>query len=145
MKFKIFIDNAERQVDATPDGTVVIDGKSFATKVSGSGREKRTVQVGDKTYELRLVDCGEDKTCAPSEFVLELGGERVAIAVKDVLKSAPQVVTAPAASALATAAAGRQIGRRLQRRGVRSRTGQDRRRESQGGRRGQGGGSGSHP
>ncbi len=96
MRFKIFIDNTERQIEAAPDGTVVIDGKSFTTKVSGSGVEKRTVQVGDKTYELRLVDCGEEKTCAPSEFVLELAGERVAVAVKDVVKTEPQ---APAATA----------------------------------------------
>ena len=91
MKFKIMIDNAERQVEAAADGTVVMDGKSYQTKVSGSGNEKLTVQVGEKTYEIRFVGCGDEKECSVGEYVLELSGERVPVAVKDVVKEAAQV------------------------------------------------------
>ena len=37
MKFKIDIDNAEHQVEAAADGSLVIDGKAFKAKVSGGG------------------------------------------------------------------------------------------------------------
>ena len=76
MKFKIYIDNAERQVEASADGSLVIDGKSYKTQVSGSGNERRTVKVGDKTYEIRFVDCGDEKECSVGEYVLEVAGER---------------------------------------------------------------------
>lgn len=104
MKFKILFDKTERQVDASADGSVVIDGKSYKTKVSGSGKDKRTVQVGDKTYEIRFVKCEEDEECSLGEYVLEVAGERVPVAVKDVFKEA-QPTTAPAAPAVAALAA----------------------------------------
>lgn len=108
MKFKINIDNAERQVEAAADGTILIDGKSFNAKVTGSGPAKRTVQVGDKTYEVHVVKRSEGKDGTSGEYVLELAGERVTAAVKDIAKGAPQVaaaapVQAPSAPAAKTA------------------------------------------
>jgi biotin carboxyl carrier protein len=104
VKFKIDIDNAERQVEAFADGTVVIDGKSFKTKVSGSGKEKRTVQVGEKTYEVRVAKRSDGEEGAPIEFVLEVAGERVTAKAKDVTKSAPQAAAAAPAAAPVQAA-----------------------------------------
>ena len=104
MKFKIYIDNAERQVEASADGSLVIDGKSYKTQVSGSGSEKRTVKVGDKTYEIRFVDCGDERECSVGEYVLEVAGERVATAVKDLVKEEPQVAMTVAAAPAAAAA-----------------------------------------
>jgi len=105
VKFKILIDSAERQVDAGADGTVAIDGKSYKAKVSGSGNEKRTVQLGEKTYEIRFVGCGDEKECSVGEYVLELSGERVAVAVKDIVKDTAQAASPPAAPATITEAA----------------------------------------
>ncbi len=106
MKFKIDIDSAERQVEAAADGSVVIDGKSFKTKVSGAGKERRTVQVGDKTHEVRVVKRTDGKDGAPTEFVLELDGERVPVTVKDIAKGGPQnAAPAPVASAAPAAKA----------------------------------------
>ena len=104
MKFKIDIDKAERAAEVAADGTVIVDGKTFKAKVSGVGAEKRLVQVGDKTYEVRVVKRVDGNEGASSEFLLELAGERVPVTVKDVTKSAAQVA-APAPSAAPTAAA----------------------------------------
>ena len=41
VKFKIHIDNAEHQVEARADGTVVLDGETFAAKVSNPGADRR--------------------------------------------------------------------------------------------------------
>jgi pyruvate carboxylase subunit B len=105
VKFKIEIDNAERQVEAAADGSLVIDSKSFKAKVSGAGKDKRTVQVGDKTYEVRIVKLGEGKEGASSEYVLELDGERVPVTVKEFTKGAPQVAAPAQASGQASATA----------------------------------------
>jgi biotin carboxyl carrier protein len=105
VKFKIDIDNAERQVEAGADGTVVIDGKSFKAKVSGAGKEKRTVQVGDKTYEVRVAKRADGEGGAPTELVLELAGELVPVTVKDMAKSAPQGAAPAVAAAPAVEAA----------------------------------------
>jgi biotin carboxyl carrier protein len=105
VKFKIDIDSAERQVEAAADGSLVIDGKSFKAKVSGSGSSKRTVQVGDKTYEVLIVKQAEAKDGTPSEYVLEVAGERVPVTVKEVANTAPQAVAAGAAPAEAAAPA----------------------------------------
>jgi glutaconyl-CoA/methylmalonyl-CoA decarboxylase subunit gamma len=63
------------------------------------------VQVGDKTYEVRVVKRVDGNDGASSEFLLELAGERVPVTVKDITKSAPQVAgpapaSAPAAKAV---------------------------------------------
>jgi biotin carboxyl carrier protein len=101
VKFKIDIDKAEHQVEAAADGTLVIDGRSFKAKVSGTGKEKRTVQVGDTTYEVVVARRTEGKDGAPSEFILEVAGERVPVTVREVSKGAPQVAAPAAAPAAA--------------------------------------------
>jgi biotin carboxyl carrier protein len=96
VKFTIDIDGTTRQVEATADGTLVIDGQTFQVKVGGASGDKRTVQVGDKTYEVRVVegaDTGQGATTSaaptggPTAYVLEIAGERVPVAVTTIRKA----------------------------------------------------------
>jgi biotin carboxyl carrier protein len=86
VKFKIKIDGAQHEVDAAADGTVVIDGLGLQTKIAGSGGDKRTVQVGDSTFEIRVFRRGDPEAGDSSEYVLEVAGERVSLSVADVVK-----------------------------------------------------------
>lgn len=97
MKFKIHIDGSERQVEAGPDGRTVVDGESFQAKVSKPSDDRRLVQVGDKTYEIRIVDNCVDT----GGVVLEVAGERVPMTVTEVVKTAPGAVAATSAAAVA--------------------------------------------
>ena len=107
MKFKIQIDGAEHEVEATAAGAVSLGGETFEAKVNKPSADRRMVQVGDKTYEVRVVE-----NCADTGiFVLEIAGERVPVTVSDVTKSAPVAVRA-AASAGGADAAGGQAARR---------------------------------
>lgn len=101
MKFKINIDSKEHQVEAKADGTVVLDGETFAAKVSNPGADRRLVQVGDTTYEIRTVDDCTDAGVA----VLELAGERIPLTVTGVSKGLGGSATAPAMVPAAGAAA----------------------------------------
>jgi biotin carboxyl carrier protein len=95
MEFKIIIDNKEHQVEAKADGTVMLDGETFAAKVSNSGADRRMVQVGDTTYEIRTVDNCTDSGIA----VLELAGERIPMTVTGVTKGAGGSATTAATGA----------------------------------------------
>jgi biotin carboxyl carrier protein len=95
MKFKMNIDNVERAVEVQADGTVVVDGKKFTAVVNNGGVDRRLIQVGEGSYELRTVD---DRSEAGS-IVLELAGERIPLTVTEVSKSKP----APAVAAVAAA------------------------------------------
>jgi glutaconyl-CoA decarboxylase len=82
MKFKIHIDNVEHQVEAAADGTVVVDGETVPVQVSSPGGDRRAVQVGDTSFEIRTVeDCADTGI-----FVLELAGERIPLTVTDVAR-----------------------------------------------------------
>ncbi len=96
MKFKIDIDGSEREVEATAEGTLAIDGEKFKVKVTGSTGDRRTVQVGDKTYEVRIVQRSEDEA-ASTGYVLEVAGERVPVAVREVAIESPPAAVVPAA------------------------------------------------
>ncbi len=90
MKFKIQIDVAEHEVEATAAGSVSVGGEAFEAKMTKPSADRRNVQVGDKTYEIRVVE-----NCADTGiFVLEIAGERVPITVSDVAKSAPVATAA---------------------------------------------------
>lgn len=93
MKFRIHVDGAERDVEARADGTVVFGGDSFPAKVGRPADDRRMVQVGDKTYEVRIVE-----NCAETGIlVLEIAGERIPVTVTDVVKSASMAVPASGA------------------------------------------------
>jgi len=97
MKFKIHVDGAEHEVEAGADGRLVLDGKTFQAKVGRSSDDRRMVQLGDKTYEVRVVE-----NCVDTGIVvLELAGERVPMTVTEVAKVAPAAVLATAVPAAA--------------------------------------------
>lgn len=89
MRFKIQIDGADHEVEADAGGKVNLAGESFETKLGRPSTDRRTVQVGDKSYEVRVVE-----NCADGGiFILEIAGERVPITVSEVVKSAPVAAT----------------------------------------------------
>jgi biotin carboxyl carrier protein len=87
VKFKINLDSEQHQVDAAADGTLVVDGEVFQAKVSCPSADRRTVQLGDKTYEVRVVTSGKTggaDGAATDAFLLEIAGERVPVSVSEV-------------------------------------------------------------
>jgi biotin carboxyl carrier protein len=97
MKFNIHLDNAEHTVDAAADGTLVVDSEAFEVRVSCPSGDRRTVQVGDKTYEVRVVAgcatggasgvaAGDGASGGPAgSYMLEIAGERVPVTVTEVI------------------------------------------------------------
>jgi biotin carboxyl carrier protein len=84
VKFKIHLDGAEHEIEATADGRLVLDGEVLQAKVNNLSDDRRMVQVGEKTFEVRVVEDCADTGIA----VLELAGERISMAVTDVVKGA---------------------------------------------------------
>lgn len=113
MKFKIDIDGKEREVEAAADGTLLVDGERFTARVTSSASDKRVVQVGDKTFEVRIAKRVEDEEGAPGGYVLEVGGERVPLIVSEVVKQSAQA-TAGAAAGTAQPSAGVEPGAKAQ-------------------------------
>lgn len=103
MKFKIHLDGAEHEIEATADGRLVLDGEVLQAKVNNLSDDRRMVQVGEKTFEVRVVEDCADTGIA----VLELAGERISMAVTDVVKGAPAVDSGRAAGAAPVAMPGR--------------------------------------
>jgi biotin carboxyl carrier protein len=85
VKFKIHLDGAEHEIEATADGKLVLDGEILQVKVNNPSDDRRMVQVEEKTYEVRVVEDCADTGIA----VLELAGERIPMTVTDVVKGAP--------------------------------------------------------
>ncbi len=84
MKFRVHIDGVEHQVEATVDGALLLDGEPFRAKVNGPSDDRRTVQLGSKTYDVRVVE-----NCIDTGLVvLELAGERISLSVSGVEKGA---------------------------------------------------------
>jgi len=99
VKFKIHVDGVEHEVEAAADGKVVLGGEVFQAKLGRPSPERRTVQLGDESYEIRVVE-----DCADTGIVvLEVAGERVPLTVTDVVKSVA-AAPAPAAPAVPPAA-----------------------------------------
>jgi biotin carboxyl carrier protein len=83
VEFKIQIDGAAHQIEANPNGTVSFGGETFEAKVGRPSDDRRMIQLGDKSYEVRIVE-----SCADTGvFVLEIAGERIPLSVTDVSKS----------------------------------------------------------
>ena len=96
MRFRIQIDGTDHRIVAGTDGTLAVDADKFETKVSRPTSDRRLVQVGDKSFEVRVIEDHTDlgaRTC-----VLELAGERVLAAVADLSKDRAPVakVASPA-------------------------------------------------
>ncbi len=80
MKFRVKIDGVDHQIVSSPDGTLAVDAHRFDVKLSRPSGDRRVVQVGEKSYEVRIAESdGEAGT-----HVLELAGERIPISVMDI-------------------------------------------------------------
>jgi biotin carboxyl carrier protein len=112
MKFKLQADGREYEVSAAPGGTVTIDGQVFECRFTSSSVDRRLLQVGEKTFEVRVVDGYAEVGC----FTLEVAGERVPVTASQVVRegggAAPVAVPAPPAApgAAAESAAGAALG-----------------------------------
>jgi len=102
VRFRLQVDGKEYLISAAPDGAVTIDGEAFASKTGSVTADRRMIQVGDKNYEIRIVESTEEVGC----FTLEVAGERVPLTVSDLVREMPGAATAQGAgSATASAAA----------------------------------------
>jgi glutaconyl-CoA/methylmalonyl-CoA decarboxylase subunit gamma len=121
VRFKIRVDGTEREVEMAADGTLVLDGETFQTNVSSTAGGHRTVQVGETSYEVRIV--GDDEKTGPATpdgaasdgaasaaYVLEIAGERVPVTVSNVTKGGPSA-EAPAGTPSLSAAGGGGVAR----------------------------------
>jgi glutaconyl-CoA/methylmalonyl-CoA decarboxylase subunit gamma len=101
VKFKLQVDGKEYAITAAADGTVTIDDETFAIKPGAVTGDKRTIQVGEKNYEIWVVESTEDVGC----FTLEVAGERVPLTASDLVRESGPVTTATSAAAAGAAAA----------------------------------------
>ncbi len=79
MRFRLRVDDADHPVAAGKDGALTVDSDGFKTKVSSPAPDRRIVQVGDKSYDIRIVEDG----AGAGRYVLELSGELVEATVTD--------------------------------------------------------------
>jgi biotin carboxyl carrier protein len=101
MKFKLQVDGKEYEVMAAADGAVTINGETFETKTASASAEKRMLQVGEKSFEVRVVETTQDVGC----FTLEVAGERVPLTVSDLVRESGPAATRTSAAAAGAAAA----------------------------------------
>ncbi len=101
MRFSAKVDGGEHTVIAGADGTVAVDGQVLSAKLTKPSADRRVVTVAEKSYEVRIVEGSAEK----GEFLIELGGERIRVAVSAVQKGATFRAGGAASTAAATAAA----------------------------------------
>ncbi len=80
MKFRVKIDGVDHQVVSNPDGVLAVDSHRFDVKVSRPSGDRRVVQIGEKSYEVRIANSDVEA----GSHVLELAGERIPISVMDI-------------------------------------------------------------
>ena len=82
----------EHPVAASASGALSVGSDSFRTTVTSLNPLKRRVTVGEKSFEVRLVDVDSDPEAG--KYLFEFNGELVAVMVSDVSKGgeAPPVV-----------------------------------------------------
>jgi glutaconyl-CoA/methylmalonyl-CoA decarboxylase subunit gamma len=100
VKFKLQVDGKEYVIAAAADGSITINGEAFETKTGVADPDRRTIQVGDKSYEVRVVESTDEVGC----FTLEVAGERVPLTVSDLVRETPSAAASPAAGATTAAA-----------------------------------------
>jgi biotin carboxyl carrier protein len=98
VKFRLQVDGKEYLIGAAADGTITINGEVFETKTGATNPDRRMIQVGEKNYEIRVVESTEDVGC----FSLEVAGEKVPLTVSDLVREVPT----PAGAAGSSGAAG---------------------------------------
>ncbi len=102
MKFKLQVDGKEYEITATAEGVVTINGETFDTGTGATNPDRRMIQVGEKNYEVRVVESTDEVGC----FILEVAGERVPLTVSELVRETPPAAAeAPGAAGTAGAAA----------------------------------------
>ena len=91
MRFSIRIDDADHHVVAGPDGGLTVDTERFEAKVIRPSPDRLMVQVGEKSYEVRVVEGSAEA----GTYVLELAGERIPVGVTDVSRGGAAAVRPP--------------------------------------------------
>ena len=76
------MDGEDHKVVAGADGGLTLDLDRFEAKVTRPAADRLTVQVGDTTYDVRVVQ----NSAETGDYVLELAGERIPVTVTDVSK-----------------------------------------------------------
>jgi biotin carboxyl carrier protein len=94
VRFRLQIDGTEHRVTAGADGTITVDDDRFEAKVTAPSPDRRLIQLGAKTYEVRVVEEQSD----PRSYVVEVAGERIRLLVGDVSRGGAGVGAAAAAS-----------------------------------------------
>jgi hypothetical protein len=79
MRFKVDVDGSQHQIVTGADGGLTLDGETFAAKVTRPATDRLMVQVGDKSYEVRVIEGGPET----GAYVLEFAGERIPVTVTD--------------------------------------------------------------
>jgi biotin carboxyl carrier protein len=84
MRFKAQLDGTEHAIAANASGSLSVGSESYSTSVQMLNPLKRLVKVGEKAYEVRLVDVDSDP--ANGKYLFELNGELIPVQVTDVVK-----------------------------------------------------------
>ena len=79
MRFRLRLDDADHPVAAEKNGALTVDSEGFQTKISSPAPDRRIVQVGDKAYDIRIVE----NSSGAGKYVLEVSGELVEVSVTD--------------------------------------------------------------
>ena len=93
MRFKAQIDGVEHPVAASASGALSVGSDSFRTTVTSLNPLKRRVTVGEKSFEVRLVDVDSDPEAG--SYLFELNGELVSVMVSDVSKGGEALPVVP--------------------------------------------------
>lgn len=100
MKFKVRIDDEEHIVHARAEGSITVDGETFDWKMEASDAGRRMVQIGEKTYDIRVIEHEVEESGGQATCLLEIAGERVPVAVTEVTREAPTIGSSLSASGL---------------------------------------------
>jgi biotin carboxyl carrier protein len=103
MRFKVDVDGSQHQIVTGADGGLTLDGETFAAKVTRPAADRLMVQVGDKSYEIRVIEGGAES----GTYVLELAGERIPVTVADFSRGGSGAARAAAPISPATVSGGR--------------------------------------
>jgi biotin carboxyl carrier protein len=101
MQFRLQVDGKDYLITAAADGTISIDGEVFESKTGATNPDRRMIQVGEKNYEIRVVESTEDVGC----FTLEVAGERVPLTVSDLVRETPTAAGASGSGVPSTGSA----------------------------------------
>ncbi len=93
MRFKAQMDGAEHPIAASANGALSVGSDSFRVEVSMLNPLKRLVKVGEKTYEVRLIDVDSDPDTG--EYLFEMNGELIRVKATDVVKGGDTVSAGP--------------------------------------------------